>query len=46
MVNDYKVIRYHSKNNRKVENIMHYLNKEALIEQHRKQQENKVSGCR
>lgn len=44
MANDYKVIRYHSENNRKVENLMHYLNKEALIEQHRRQQKNKASG--
>lgn len=44
MVNDYKVIRYHSENKRKVENLMHYINKEALEEQHRKQQNNKASG--
>lgn len=44
MANDYKVIRYHSENNRKVENLMHYFNKEALIEQHRRQKTNKAGG--
>lgn len=44
MVNDYKVIKYHSENNQKVENLMHYINKEALKEQHDKQKENKAKG--
>ena len=44
MVNDYKVIRYHSKNNQKVENLMHYINKEALKEQHDKQKQDKARG--
>ena len=44
MVNDYKVIGYHSKNNQKVENLMHYINKEALKEQHDKQKDNKACG--
>ena len=44
MVNDYKVIRYHSENNRKIENLMHYINREAIKEQHEKQKENKATG--
>lgn len=44
MVNDYKVIRYHSENNQKVENLMHYINKEALKEQHNNQKQNKAKG--
>lgn len=44
MVNDYKVIRYHSIENKKIENLMHYINKEALKEQHRKQLRNKAVG--
>lgn len=44
MVNDYKVIKYHSENNRKVENLMHYINKEALKEQHEKQKAEKARG--
>ena len=44
MVNDYKVIRYHSIENKKIENLMHYINKEALKEQHRKQLINKAVG--
>ena len=44
MVNDYKVIKYHTNNNDKIENLMHYINKEALKEQHERQKKNKASG--
>ena len=44
MANDYRVIRYHSENNQKIENLMHYINKETLKEQHDKQNNNKATG--
>lgn len=44
MVNDYKVIKYHSEQQDKIENLMHYINKEAIKEQHEKQKQNKASG--
>ena len=44
MENERKVIRYHAEKNDRLENLIHYVNKETLKEQHRKQQRNKASG--
>ena len=39
-----KVIEYHSKQGKKVENLMHYINKETLMEKHSKQTKRKATG--
>ena len=44
MENERKVIRYHAERNDRLENLIHYVNKETLREQHRKQLSNKASG--
>ena len=44
MENERKAITNHSRNNRKVENIIHYVNKEAIIKQHEKQMKGKATG--
>ena len=44
MENERKVIEYHSKQGKKVENLMHYINKETLMKQHRKQIKGKATG--
>lgn len=44
MENERKDIRYYAQRNIRVENLIHFVNKERLKEQHRKQQRNKASG--
>ena len=44
MENERKDIKYYAQRNIKVENLIHFGNKETLKEQHRKQQRNKASG--
>lgn len=44
MENERKDIKYYAQRNIKVENLIHFVNKERLKEQHRKQQRNKASG--
>lgn len=44
MENERKDIKYYASNNIKLENLIHFVNKETLKEQHRKQQKNKASG--
>ena len=44
MENERKDIKYYVQRNIKVENIIHFVNKETLKEQHRKQKKNKASG--
>lgn len=44
MENERKDIKYYAQRNIKVENLIHFVNKETLKEQHRKQQRNKASG--
>lgn len=44
MGNERKDIKYYAQRNIKVENLIHFVNKERLKEQHRKQQRNKASG--
>ena len=44
MENERKDIRYYAQRNIRVENLIHFVNKERLKEQHRKQQKNKASG--
>ena len=44
MESERKVIEYHSKQGKKVENLMHYINKETLMEQHKKQTKGKATG--
>lgn len=44
MKNERKVIEYHSRQGKKVENLMHYINKETLMKQHRKQSKGKATG--
>ena len=44
MENERKDIKYYAQRNIKVENLIHFVNKERLIEQHIKQQRNKASG--
>lgn len=44
MVNERKDIKYYAQRNIKIENLIHFVNKERLIEQHRRLQRNKASG--
>lgn len=44
MENERKDIKYFAQRNVAVENLIHFVNKERLIEQHEKQQRNKASG--
>lgn len=44
MENERKDIKYYAQRNIKIENLIHFVNKETLKEQHRKQQSNKASG--
>lgn len=44
MENERKDIKYYAQRNIKIENLIHFVNKETLKEQHRKQQRNKASG--
>ena len=44
MVNERKDIKYQIEHGYKLQTLMHKVNKETLIEQHRKQQKNKASG--
>lgn len=44
MENERKDIKYYAQRNIKVENLIHYVNKETLKEQHRKQLKGKASG--
>lgn len=44
MENEQKDIKYYAQRNIRIENIIHFVNKEILKEQHRKQQRNKTSG--
>lgn len=44
MENERKDIKYYAQRNIKVENLIHFVNKERLKEQHRRQQRNKASG--
>ena len=44
MENERKDIKYYVQRNIRVENLIHFVNKETLKEQHRKQQKNKSSG--
>ena len=44
MENERKDIKYYAQRNIKVENLIHFVNKERLKEQHRKQRRNKASG--
>ena len=44
MENERKDIKYYARRNIKLENLIHFVNKETLKEQHRKQQGNKASG--
>ena len=44
MENERKDIKYYAQRNIKLENLIHFVNKETLKEQHRKQQGNKASG--
>ncbi len=44
MKNERKDIKYFAQRNIKVENLIHFVNKETLKEQHLKQQKNKASG--
>lgn len=44
MENERKDIRYYAQRNIRVENLIHFVNKERLKDQHRKQQKNKASG--
>lgn len=44
MANELKDIGYHSRKGDKLENLIRFVNKETLKEQHRKQQANKASG--
>lgn len=44
MENERKDIKYYAQRNIKIENLIHFVNKETLSEQHRKQQKNKSSG--
>lgn len=44
MENERKDIKYYAQRNIRIENIIHFVNKERLKEQHRKQQRNKASG--
>ena len=44
MENERKDIKYYAQRNIRVENLIHFVNKETLKEQHKKQQRNKASG--
>lgn len=44
MENELKVIGYQTNKYDRLENLIHYVNKETLIEQHRKESKNKASG--
>ncbi len=44
MENERKDIKYYAQRNIKIENLIHFVNKETLKEQHMKQQKNKASG--
>ena len=44
MENERKDIKYYAQRNIRVENLIHFVNKETLKEQHKKQQSNKASG--
>ena len=44
MENERKDIKYFSQKDIKLENLIHYVNKENLKEEHRRQQKNKASG--
>lgn len=44
MENEHKDIKYYAQNNIKLENLIHFVNKETLKEQHKKQCKNKASG--
>lgn len=44
MENERKDIKYYAQRNIKLENLIHFVNKERLKEQHEKQQRNKASG--
>lgn len=44
MENERKDIKYYAQRNIRIENLIHFVNKERLKEQHRKQQRNKASG--
>ena len=44
MENERKDIKYYAQRNIKVENLIHFVNKETLKEQHKKQQRNSASG--
>lgn len=44
MENERKDIKYYAQRNIRVENLIHFVNKERLKEQHRKQQKGKASG--
>ena len=44
MENERKDIKYYARRNIRVKNLIHFVNKERLKEQHRKQQKNKASG--
>ena len=44
MANERKDIKYQIEHGYKLQTLMHKINKETLIEQHRKQQKNKASG--
>lgn len=44
MTSERKVIEYHSKQGKKVENLMHYINRETLMKQHSKQTKGKATG--
>lgn len=44
MESERKVIEYHSKQGKKLENLMHYINRETLLKQHNKQTKGKAAG--
>lgn len=44
MESERKVIEYHSKQGKKLENLMHYINRETLLKQHNKQAKGKATG--
>lgn len=44
MESERKVIEYHSKQGKKLENLMHYINRETLLKQHNKQIKGKATG--
>lgn len=44
MENERKDIKYYARRNIRIENLIHFVNKERLKEQHWKQQKNKASG--